>query len=412
MSTTSTSNAPSRGAGLTFQDVLAATLRDPVAEEHRPIISRGETGTEAIVEPPGGRAPEKMRLSLIKSEDPERAYHLTPDAPKKLDHHAEGWGMVYTAVTFLRRKRQGETGLRFKAPEIMEAQLVAIKMLNKQVVNSCLERGANENPYKEIARMQELGDGIHVLQCIEALEDDTHLYIITPYSSKGSLMDNIPWTQCDGNGYPEPTARAIFINILEILVYLEKHGIYHHDLAPDNFLFFKGRLLLFDFAMSQRIPREEDGTRYLMRPQGVFGTMACTAPELFDPNALYFDGIAGDLWGAGTILYALLTGRMLYRNPCDRYFQFFVRAGGLRAELSAQILQTEHEDLKSRANANCSMPPQALELLVGLLEYKPTRRWTLMQAIESDWVKGTTGSSQQREQQESSEGSKRPRVAG
>ncbi|CAB9522135.1 MAP/microtubule affinity-regulating kinase 3 [Seminavis robusta] len=388
-----------RGAGLTFHDVHdAGPPRDPLPETHPPVIFRGETGTEAMVEPYDGGPPSPEILFLAKSDNPEQAYKLIGKPSKHLDHHGAGWGSIHYAVTLPRRRRNNETVLTFRAPDPSEARLVAIKQLDKAVVGSYLRRGGHEDPYKEISRMQRLGDGFHVLQCLEALEDDKCIYSVMPYCNEGSLMDNLPWTMSGGTGYPEDEAKALFINILEILVYLERHGIFHHDLAPDNFLFFNGRLVLFDFAMSLPFPREDDGTRYLMRPQGVYGTMPCMAPELYF-NGTPFDGVAGDLWGAGTILYSLLTGHILYSlpAPADILFRYYILAGGLRPGLNEEMVEIlegafspdsndDQDNLMAHAMANLNIPPDALEVLIGLLNFNPSARWTLKQTIDSAWV--------------------------
>merc|ERR1712232_757122 len=148
--------------------------------------------------------------------------------------------------------------------------------------------GGHENPYIEILRMQQLGDNVHILKCTEALEDDDFLYIITPWCTEGSLKENIPWAFLDSEcpGFSTEDARKFFQQILECLCYLERHGICHHDISPDNFMFYNDRLLLADFAMSLRIPKDKyTNQRSLIHPprdeRDKFGTFAYQAPEVF-----------------------------------------------------------------------------------------------------------------------------------
>ena len=389
-------NLATNGAQLTFQQVFAAGAeRQPLAEVDEPIIHPGLSSSEAMVEPFDGEPPSMERLFLVKVDDPDQAYRLIGKPAKPLNR-GEGWGEINYAVSLPRRRREAETVLTFTAPDPSQAKLVAIKTLNKRVVRQYLARGGHENPFKEVSRMQTLGDGIHVLECLEALEDDTYLFIVMPYCRDGSLMENLPW----GSGYPVEQARKLFKNILEILLYLERHAIFHHDLSPDNFLFFNGRLVLFDFAMSIRFSREENGTRYLLPPQGVFGTMPTMAPEVFF-NQTPFDGVGADLWGAAVTLYSLLTGHILYRlpHPSDLLFRYYILAGGLRPGLNeemVEILETafqpenndDQENLMTHAMANLNIPPDALEVLINLLSFNPASRWTLMQTAESAWVRG------------------------
>lgn len=387
----------SPGARLTYSEVLSyGDARDPLPEEYAPKISRGEGNQDVLVRAYDNDMAQIERVFLVKKDDPDRAYKLIGKPSKILDHHGEGWGSIEFAVVLPRDRSVGAGGgiFKFNAPDPDAATLVAIKKLSKAVIRNYLDMGGHEDPYVEISRMQEIGDDVHVLSCVEALEDNDYLYIVTPYCHEGSLVENISW----GKGYSEAEAQALFKNILEILFYLEGCGIFHHDLSPDNFLFFKGRLLLFDFAMSLRVPRLEDGHRYLMKPQGVYGTFPCQAPELFY-NKVPFDGIAADLWSAAVTLYSLLTGQVLYRmpHPTDIAFRYFILARGLKPGFTEQLVEVlesafqpgnnhDHENLMLVSMANLKIPPDALELLLNLLALKPESRWTLADAASSPWV--------------------------
>jgi serine/threonine protein kinase len=154
---------------------------------------------------------------------------------------------------------------------------VAIKQLRRAVFRPLLDDDGPNNPYKEVAFLQELGDDVHVLTPIEALEDDEFLYIITP-RGLATLADTIPW---ETSQTLEPgRVRSIFRQLLEIQAYLLRHGVCHRDLSPDNFLFLtQDNLVVFDFGFSLRIPVDRrTGRRYLMEGQGLFGTPPYMAP--------------------------------------------------------------------------------------------------------------------------------------
>jgi len=189
--------------------------------------------------------------------------------------------------------------------------------------------------------MQELGDNDHVLECIEFLEDETYLYIVTPRAcNDGTLKDCIAWG--DANEIMDPErSHAIFCKMLRILVYLEEHGIQHRDLSPDNFLFLPpspgqvagDNLVVYDLAMSVRIPvNPKTQHRALIKPQGAVGTYPFMAPEIYADGI--HDGVATDLWGVSVCLYCLLTNQLLYYHPClqDISFCYFLHARGLSSE--------------------------------------------------------------------------------
>lgn len=453
------------GPSQTYTDIWTRSRdnpREPVQEVRKPIIHRGLCNQECIVLPPVGDNEydtDSGPLVLMRQDEPQFAYLDTKKVIKNIDHHGKGWGTIVMGLILYRTdvqstdimasasvstskkrisndfstcstasttttstcdtyatstknansqsiNRNGGTKYCFQMPTTEEAEYVSIKRLCKRVVQQYLDDNGNENPYKEIALMQELGDDIHVLSCLEALEDDKFLYIITPYCEDGSLMESIPWAallenQNERAGYPEIEARRLFKQILEILQYLAHHGICHHDLSPDNFMFYRDRLVLIDFAMSLRIPQNDTGHRFLMRGQGTYGAFAYLAPEVFVGHAM-FDGVYADLWSAAVTLYNMLTGYHLYRLPCpaDMNFQYFVIAGGLgrdpHSSRAVNILrgafQSPSIEERVRANlfycarANLRISTDAKELLEHLLALKPHNRWSLQEALESAWV--------------------------
>jgi len=231
-------------------------------------------------------------------DPPLQAYALIDNKSISLNHHDPNWGYVHFAVlypeVFVGNSANGSSntstssnnngGTRtFQAPS-GTPEYVAIKQLNKKAVARYLDRGGQENPFKEIDRMQELGDDVHVLRCVEALQDDEYLYIITPKACPecGTLKDLIPWFSKSGALDPD-RVRQIYRQLLDILLYLARNDICHRDLSPDNFLFLTpDRLVVFDLALSLRVPRaaavpgqqHRKPHRLLMLPQGNFGTFS------------------------------------------------------------------------------------------------------------------------------------------
>jgi hypothetical protein len=51
-----------------------------------------------------------------------------------------------------------------------------------------LQEGYQEHPFREIHRLQTMGDDIHVLSIVEALQDRHYLYIVTPWCDGGGSV--------------------------------------------------------------------------------------------------------------------------------------------------------------------------------------------------------------------------------
>jgi serine/threonine protein kinase len=394
----------SQGAALTYAELTRFPPQHAVQEKHAPVIYKGiahPTQVKAIGESNHNTTNEIPPIYLVRA-DTESAIHAYAKIPDKqsisLSHHGPNWGDVWFGIIY---KRQSPNCYRCPAPE--RAQYVAIKVLNKAAVRDNLRKGGEENPYKEISRMQELGDNQHVLQCIEALEDETYLYIITPKACRdGTLKDAIPWFR--SNKMEPSRVYMIFSQILQILLYLEEHSICHRDLSPDNFLFLTpDNLVVYDLALSQRIPHngQQQQQRTLLYPSGSFGTRAYMAPELFRDKL--YDGVGVDLWSATIILYNMMTGQILYHMPfpSDILFRYFILAKGLSSqpvnERTIEILMEQFKlgeqgptddrtDMMNRAMAHLTFPPSAVQLFENLFALNPAQRWTLSQTIESDYA--------------------------
>ena len=388
---------------------MSAPPQDPLPETQGPVLQEGTTKPQVWVIPPNETQPQVQTIDVIRAENNDRhgnnptqlaqaqAYKRIPTMTRKcLDHHAPGWGCVYFAVIL----PQVSPGV-FQEPTAEQAQLVAIKRLKKSVVDDYLARGRNENPYKEIQRMQTLGDNVHVLGCLEALvdSDNDFLYIIMPYCEQKSLAEWIPWNQ---GGVSEHQAKQVFSQILENIIYLHDRGICHRDLSPDNCMIYNGRVVLIDLAMSFQIPVPVPGPGpVLTTPMGGFGKPAFLPPEVF--MNLPFDAKSCDLWSSLVVLFNLLTGEIMFRLPIpqDLNFRYFILAGGISStpqnERTVEILldladddnNEDRQELWNKAQKCLGLSPEALELFQGVLQVTPHIRWTEHQVETCRWMTST-----------------------
>ncbi|KAL7460655.1 hypothetical protein ACHAXS_001100, partial [Conticribra weissflogii] len=237
-----------------------------------------------------------------------------------------------------------------------------------------------EDPFKEVAAMQYVGDGHpNVLGCMEALQDDQFLYVVTKYCRKGDLMDVIENCEISTR---EPLARFWFRQLLAGLHFLQSKGVCHRDLSPENILLDDDDCLIIDLGMCLRVPfygsnndnfavdASAFATRRLIKPQGTCGKMGYMSPEIY--NNEVFDGFAVDLWGAGTTLYSLLTGYKPYETPSleNKYFSTIANGNLLR----------------QLRDWNVDISDEAGKLLQWMLTLNPRNRPTLAQVMDHEWV--------------------------
>jgi serine/threonine protein kinase len=387
------------GARVTYREMLRRPPRPAVPEDYRSIASvhravRYPQQQQQQQQASNLAAPESAAaipsVYLHREVNPTHAYALTGRSIELSHHHPE-WGHVRFGIVL--ERRDSSTG--FVPPtSASEVKHVAIKELRKSVFLDALDRGGPNDPYKEVALLQELGDNVHVLQLLEALEDDEFLYIVTP-RGLGTLLDIIPWHT--RQSLQADRVRAIFRQLLDILLYLERHSVCHRDLSPDNFLFLsESNLVVFDFGLSLRIPVDaQSGRRHLMQGQGRFGTFPYMSPEVFQLHP--YDGVFSDLWAVAVNLFNLLTNQVLYDAPVveDPSFMYFILAGGLapgpRNDRAEQVLRmvmggAGGNNLLSRIQSAQSLDETAAALLEKLLHIDPRERWSLAQALDSDFL--------------------------
>eukprot|EP00986_Skeletonema_menzelii_P009424 scaffold4297_cov152-Skeletonema_menzelii.AAC.3 len=205
-------------------------------------------------------------------------------------------------------------------------EMVAVKVINLAKYRSLHGRSL-ENPINELAALQLLGNYHPNIIClVDALQNDTHLFIVTPYISGGDLslrivadMENSP------NGrVHESQAKIWFQQLLSAISHLQKKGVCHRDLCMNNIAVDDyGDIRILDFGLCLRVPFVDpnnrhlvtdvsaDTSRRLMKAQGRAGSCAYMSPEVA-LNTGVFDGFAVDLWSAGILLFEIVVGKSEY----------------------------------------------------------------------------------------------------
>lgn len=400
------------GARLTHEEVALGGAHHTINERHTPTIYRAasphELATMELFPPPENA----RRIVLARSQQAPQAYILTRSPEDAINlYHAgvnrpQNWGNIYFAELC---PLIGNTGNVFQVPQLpQERQEVVIKVLNKAALAAySLIHPNGENPLKEIARMQEIGDDVHVLKLIEALEDQKYLYIVMPKGVE-TLDKYVQRFKREGREMHPVTCHQIFCKIIQICAYLMHHRINHHDLSPDNLMFLtENNLVLIDFALSNRIPIDPSlGHRALIAPPRVggyvYGKPAWMDAVVYGGRQAY-DGVAMDLYAAGLILYYMTTSNVLYERPSrhhEPFYNHFIHLGGLwrsnqqTIDSLQEIIMTARDNqdysilfrLRDLSRSHMNISPQVLTLLMNMLNENPAGRFTLANVMESDYV--------------------------
>lgn len=122
-------------------------------------------------------------------------------------------------------------------------------------------------------------------------------------------------------------ATTLMLHVLDALQVIHDQGVIHRDVKPSNFMLSRGRLRMIDFGIAS----QENATR-LTETAAQMGTLGYMAPEQFKPKST--PTVEMDVYGAGCLLLALLTGR----DPEPYHSMNLMEAlSGLPAEVAAVV---------------------------------------------------------------------------
>ena len=204
------------------------------------------------------------------------------------------------------------------ATHIFTGEKVAIKILDKQVLEADAQNQNIQNDSSFLNDMQRIKKEIKILkelrhkniiQLYEIMESENKLYIVMEYCEGKELFDYI----VKRKHLTEKEACRFFQQIINGVEYLHLNNITHRDLKPENLLLTnKKRIKISDFGLSTKT------SSYYQ-----FLTTPCGTPSYAPPEMLRGDeysGIYSDIWSCGIILYTMLVGNL----PCAESKEYLI----------------------------------------------------------------------------------------
>uniref|UniRef100_A0A6B2LH29 Protein kinase domain-containing protein n=1 Tax=Arcella intermedia TaxID=1963864 RepID=A0A6B2LH29_9EUKA len=163
----------------------------------------------------------------------------------------------------------------------------------------------------------------------------------------------------------EREARGVFKMAVDIVAFLHSEGIVHRDLKLENFLVEwegEGRAGVKDLKLT-----DFDSSDYTLREPFEYscGSPPYSAPELCTTNP-HFSGRIADIWSLGVMLYVLVCGTFPWHHPS--LLTLF------------DMIRTRDLDLPPH------LSPDLQHLLQNILQKAPSKRFTLQQILNHDWM--------------------------
>ncbi|XP_074469715.1 mitogen-activated protein kinase 15 [Sebastes fasciatus] len=289
------------------------------------------------------------------------------------------------------RKRlgKGAYGIVWKAVDRQTGEIVAVK----KIFDAFRNRTDAQRTFREIMFLQEFGDHPNIVQLLNVIRahNDKDIYLIFEYMDtdlhavikKGTLLKDIH-------------KRYVMYQLFKAIKYLHSGNVIHRDQKPSNVLLDTDCVVkLCDFGLARSLNQiqEDSGNPALTE---YVATRWYRAPEILLGSSRYTKGV--DMWSIGCILGEMLLGKALFPgtstiNQIEKIMSAIPHPSpedilAIKSEYGSSVIQrmllkpqVPLEDL-----LQLSVPPDALDLLRGLLVFNPDKRLSAEQALQHPYV--------------------------
>eukprot|EP00928_Gymnodinium_smaydae_P060162 TRINITY_DN4372_c0_g1_i1.p1 TRINITY_DN4372_c0_g1~~TRINITY_DN4372_c0_g1_i1.p1 ORF type:complete len:530 (+),score=119.04 TRINITY_DN4372_c0_g1_i1:80-1669(+) len=252
-----------------------------------------------------------------------------------------------------------------ETPEDVAVKRIERERLNPRDVRNLFGYRGREGEMQ----LHALQDHPHIVKLLEVYDSPKVLSLVLELCEGGDLFQTVTskW-QATGTGISEEGAAVVLGHMLDALAFLHDQRIVHRDVKCENVLLSWADVpvehnicKLCDFGLSARLP-ESGELRTLL------GSAATAAPELLNGKPY---GAPVDVWAAGVLLYASLSGAMPFEGESSREIADRVRKGEYSLKSGAW-------DRISKGAKNC---------VRTLLRTDVAKRPSAEIAMEDKWVR-------------------------
>jgi serine/threonine-protein kinase len=191
---------------------------------------------------------------------------------------------------------QGGMGIVFRAKQISLGREVAIKMIQRNRLNSPEDHQRFLAEAEATARLEHPG----IVQVYEVGEFEG-----TPYFSMQFIRGETLAQRLQNGPLPQRQTALLMAAVSRAIDYAHKQGILHRDIKPSNIILDEGGTVrVTDFGLAKFFGTNDN----LTRTGAILGTPSYMSPEQASGRSSQL-GPTSDVYSLGTVLYHLLTGR-------------------------------------------------------------------------------------------------------
>ena len=251
--------------------------------------------------------------------------------------------LVGNRYRLLKKIGEGGMGSVFQAEDRLSVseQVIALKRVKMRAVSAQSETDQREAFAREFQILAGLRHP-HVISVLDFGYDSD----LRPYFTMPLLKASQTILEAAG-ALPLQDKVRLDIETLQAHIYLQRHGILHRDLKPNNILVEpNGRLRVLDFGIATESITVND-------PMNVSGTLEYIAPEVLRGESA---SLSADLYALGVIAYRMFAGKHPFQTE--------------------SIAQLVHKVLNEVPDADAlAGPPDVRRVVLHLLEKTPEARY-------------------------------------
>ncbi|XP_034455125.1 mitogen-activated protein kinase 15 isoform X1 [Hippoglossus hippoglossus] len=288
-----------------------------------------------------------------------------------------------------KRLGKGAYGIVWKAVDRQSGEIVAVK----KIFDAFRNRTDAQRTFREIMFLQEFGDHPNIVKLLNVIraQNDKDIYLIFEY-----MDSDLHAVIKKGNLLKDIHKRYVMYQLFKAVKYLHSGNVIHRDQKPSNVLLDTDCVVkLCDFGLARSLNQiqEDSGNPALTE---YVATRWYRAPEILLGSTRYTKGV--DMWSLGCILGEMLLGKALFPgtstiNQIEKIMSAIPHPSpedviAIKSEYGSSVIQrmllkpqVPVEDLLQP-----SAPPDALDLLRGLLVFNPDKRLTAEQALQHPYV--------------------------
>lgn len=248
-----------------------------------------------------------------------------------------------------------------------------------------------QRTFREIMFLQELNGHENIVRLLNVIraENDRDIYLIFDF------METDLHAVIRANILEDIHKQYIIYQSLKAIKYMHSGQLLHRDLKPSNILLNSECLVkVADFGLARSVASQEEGSNAVLTDY--VATRWYRAPEILLGSTKYSKAV--DMWSMGCILGEMLVGKPIFPgtstlNQLDRIL-----------ELTGKPTQSDVDSIQSNLASTMldSLPPtrkkgfhdffpsaseDALDLVRKLLQFNPSKRLSVEQALQHRYVR-------------------------